>query len=70
MAGHKVEPTTKSPNHNWSGWPGAWCLDCGCEDTMDLYVCNRPIPENHPALRPCPCSGSGNHNPYKGEVEK
>ena len=21
--------------HNWSGWPGAWCLDCGIEDPQE-----------------------------------
>jgi hypothetical protein len=40
----------------WSGWPGAWCLDCGREDPHELaladgtmcFVC---------ALGPCcPCS--------------
>ena len=24
--------------HRWSGWPGAWCLDCGQEDQMELCV--------------------------------
>lgn len=22
--------------HRWSGWPGAWCLDCGCEDPREI----------------------------------
>jgi len=21
--------------HRWSGWPGAVCLDCGCEDPVE-----------------------------------
>lgn len=21
--------------HNWSGWPGAWCLNCGCDDPIE-----------------------------------
>jgi hypothetical protein len=21
--------------HRWSGWPGAWCFDCGCEDPYE-----------------------------------
>jgi hypothetical protein len=21
--------------HNWSGWPGAFCLDCGIEDHLE-----------------------------------
>lgn len=22
--------------HRWSGWPGAWCLDCGCDDPFEV----------------------------------
>lgn len=22
-------------NHRWSGWPGAYCLDCGTEDPIE-----------------------------------
>jgi len=25
-------------DHRWSGWPGAWCMDCGCSDPMELAV--------------------------------
>lgn len=24
--------------HRWSGWPGAFCLDCGCEDPTEVAV--------------------------------
>lgn len=24
--------------HRWSGWPGAWCLDCGQEDLIEIAV--------------------------------
>lgn len=24
--------------HRWSGWPGAWCLDCGCEDPREVAL--------------------------------
>jgi hypothetical protein len=24
--------------HRWSGWPGAWCLDCGTEDQNEICV--------------------------------
>lgn len=57
-------------NYRWSGWPGAYCLDCGCEDLMDYRVRGIAIPKNHPALRPwpCPCPKAGNYDPYrKGE---
>ena len=23
-------------DHRWSGWPGAWCLDCGKADMLEL----------------------------------
>lgn len=22
-------------SHRWSGWPGAYCLDCGSEDPLE-----------------------------------
>jgi hypothetical protein len=25
-------------DHRWSGWPGAWCLDCGAEDARELCI--------------------------------
>lgn len=28
-----TESTIKQ--HRWSGWPGAWCLDCGVEDPVE-----------------------------------
>lgn len=24
--------------HRWSGWPGAWCLDCGAEDEREICL--------------------------------
>jgi len=40
-------------NHRWSGWPGAWCLDCGTEDKRET-IC---VVEHR---TPCPaCSGTG-----------
>lgn len=24
--------------HRWSGWPGAFCLDCGCEDPHEIAL--------------------------------
>lgn len=24
--------------HRWSGWPGAWCLDCGCDDPGEIAL--------------------------------
>lgn len=25
-------------DHRWSGWPGAWCLDCGAQDEREVCV--------------------------------
>lgn len=24
--------------HRWSGWPGAYCLDCGVEDQLEIAI--------------------------------
>lgn len=24
--------------HRWSGWPGAFCLDCGIEDQVEIAL--------------------------------
>ena len=26
------------PAHRWSGWPGAHCLDCGCEHALENAI--------------------------------
>jgi len=26
--------------HRWSGWPGAWCLDCGIADPHEEALAN------------------------------
>lgn len=34
-----IEPGTYLENtHRWSGWPGAWCLDCGTADPFEDYM--------------------------------
>ena len=25
-------------NHRWSGWPGAFCLDCGIEASIEIAL--------------------------------
>src|SRR5262245_42504525 len=49
--------------HRWSGWPGAWCLDCGAEDPGELCIAagHEPwtgcdVPEHQPSF--CPEPGS------------
>jgi hypothetical protein len=45
--------------HRWSGWPGAFCLDCGVDDQMELCIATHDVgitcihghvqcEENHP----------------------
>jgi len=62
--------------HRWSGWPGAWCLDCGKEDALEIDLAgpgahHRYSPWPHTA-QPCegcssePCLEPGSHrnDPY------
>lgn len=58
--------------HDWSGWPGAWCLDCGIEDPMELALADGDfdlIGEGNIAkinfiCLPCHRKGEGLRNPY------
>jgi len=50
--------------HNWSGWPGAWCLDCGQEDPDELVEAGSKEDEVITLRRECPEPGSNRHNPY------
>lgn len=62
--------------HRWSGWPGAWCLDCGCEDPHELWLSDESPDSDdqqgaflakyadHPGMKPCPCPNSKDHDPY------
>jgi hypothetical protein len=29
--------------HRWSGWPGAYCLDCGAEDAVERCVADHNV---------------------------
>lgn len=59
--------------HRWSGWPGAWCLDCGCSDPTEIGIGQGfgfdadgkavPLPPEHWGA-PCPEPGSKRHDPY------
>lgn len=57
-------------DHRWSGWPGAWCLDCGAgcpveaalADGFDI-TSDEPVPEKY-KIGPCPEPGSERHDPY------
>jgi hypothetical protein len=64
----------------WSGWPGAWCLDCGIDDPYETALATDDCIEvDDPStpflgfryefpnvkLEPCPCPGEGRFDPYK-----
>ena len=60
--------------HRWSGWPGAWCLDCGCEDPAEIALADgvfeideqgMPVVIIAASQYECPDPGSNRHNPYK-----
>lgn len=65
--------------HRWSGWPGAWCLDCGIEDPIEQALADGnyvevPDPSTEMGFRfdfpnvtvpPCPCPGEGRFDPYR-----
>jgi hypothetical protein len=65
-------------HHRWSGWPGAWCLDCGIADPFEECIgsCDIPCDSNgmpiigqckiHAAGAPqCPSYMKGLFDPYK-----
>jgi hypothetical protein len=65
--------------HRWSGWPGAWCLDCGMEDPIEQAIADSnyiEVPDKStemgfrmefPSVKvaPCPHPGEGRYNPYR-----
>ena len=57
------------PEHRWSGWPGAWCLDCGCEDPREIALADGRCDadgkvEVDPKLMECTEPGSRRFDPY------
>jgi hypothetical protein len=64
-------------HHNWSGWPGAWCLDCGCEDPREIALADGNFTEDangDPVVNvtreqmECKEPGSGRFDPYKARA--
>lgn len=61
-----------SGEHRWSGWPGAWCLDCGCEDPREIALALGQYDDNglvtvDPQLLICSEPGSGRFDPYRNQ---
>jgi hypothetical protein len=64
--------------HRWSGWPGAWCLDCGTEDQHEIaFAEGNFVKVDDPntllgfryefpnvKITECPEPGSNRYNPY------
>lgn len=45
--------------HRWSGWPGAWCLNCGQPDLLEEALagcteCRIPCPPEDFEMYICP----------------
>ena len=54
-------------SHRWSGWPGAWCLDCGVEDANEVALADGVwVDDDDDRNGPCPEPGSHAHDPYTG----
>lgn len=70
-------------DHHWSGWPGAWCLDCGAEcllaaqiDCIECFIVCCPQDEGKEekvctkhVQKPCLHPGENLFNPYVEENE-
>ena len=72
--------------HRWSGWPGAWCLDCGVEDPYETALADGKIvfsddmrrfwftdpaeEERCKELLICKEPGSNRFNPYFHPIAK
>lgn len=59
--------------HRWSGWPGAWCLDCGAEDPVERCAASgHPLFCGMKACQKTECAepNSHKHDPYWKEEEK
>lgn len=65
------EPEEKQPSgHRWSGWPGAWCLDCGMKDPTEYCQANHEQPCNRDECDPGDCEHrEGLYDPYKEDDE-
>lgn len=69
--------------HRYSGWPGAWCLDCGQDDPFEKAIADGdydPYTESwrdeatrlkwEPLLqRPCPTQGQRLRDPFRKRKE-
>ena len=54
--------------HRWSGWPGAWCLDCGEADMREQCLADGHTDDCDGCVNePCLCPGAAMYDPYLEE---
>ncbi len=73
------EAKAVAAGHRWSGWPGAWCLDCGADDPYEIALADGRIDDDPDTGLPviteelraqlaplmvCKEPGSKRHDPY------
>lgn len=62
-----IQKMVTNTSHRWSGWPGAWCLDCGREDPTELCAIEHEEDCSRPECNPGKCSEPNSHrfDPYQ-----
>lgn len=53
--------------HRWSGWPGAWCLDCGIEDPVEHDIANGG--DGNVTVVSCPSPHGHHYDPYWAQLQ-
>lgn len=79
----KAKSERKLTPHRYSGWPGAWCLDCGQEDPHEIAIAEGRVTENFDEegnwtgtitngveVTSCPEPRSHRHDPYHAREQK
>jgi hypothetical protein len=57
---NRITPPPRDPEteHHWSGWPGAFCLKCGSEDSREVTLADGlDVDEAANAETPCAVRG-------------
>jgi hypothetical protein len=65
--------------HRWSGWPGAWCLDCGKSDPRETALADGSFEVDYSGMpfvkvksedMECSEPNSRRHDPYYARSER
>ncbi len=75
----QIAETEKLDEHHWSGWPGAYCLKCLCEDPFEIALADGNFTEvdddsemgfhyefPNVVVAPCPVAGELAWNEQRG----